>query len=85
MGVEDVGDAPAQFLGLFQHRLGHRGVDDADQAARRLAREIDVVVRQDGNLNDFEFGHGCRCASFFVARHTSKPPAKVEARRGRLC
>jgi hypothetical protein len=50
--IQDMGDLPAAFGRLGQHRSGHGRVDDADRAALRLAHQPHVIVVQDRDSND---------------------------------
>ena len=57
VGIDDVGQLPAEFRQLFQHRRGNRRIDNADFAAVAFAEQIDIIVIQNRNLVNFEFAH----------------------------
>ena len=44
VGVEDMGDGPAQLFCLVQYRLGYSRVNHSHEAAIGLTQQIDVVV-----------------------------------------
>jgi hypothetical protein len=52
VGVQDMGDLPAAFGGLGQHRASHRRVDHAHRAALRFAHQPHVIVVQDRDSDD---------------------------------
>ena len=60
MGVEDMGQPPAQRLQALDHRLGHGRIDYRDVAGGAVAHQIDVVVLEDGDLLDVDLAHGDR-------------------------
>mgnify|MGYP003109501228 CR=1 FL=1 len=57
VGIDDVGQLPAEFRQLFQYRLGNRRVDNANLAAVAFAEQIDIIVVKNRNLVNFEFAH----------------------------
>ncbi len=56
VGVEDMGDLPAQTIGLVHHRSRHRRIHDGHRVTHGLAHEKNEIVRQHGNLADIEHG-----------------------------
>ena len=74
MGVEDVGDAPAQPFGLGQDRLRHRRIDHAGGTGLGLVQQVDVVVLEDGDLMDLECAHDGRK----IAQRRRRPKAQQQ-------
>ncbi len=58
MRVEDMSQPPTLGLQPLQHRRSDGRVDDRGRAAIGVMRQIDVIVVENGNLLDSQFGHG---------------------------
>ena len=57
MGVEDQRQRPAETVQGFQNRAGDRRIHRGAGARLGIARQVDVIVRKDRNLMNFEHNH----------------------------
>ena len=73
MGAEDMGQAPALLVQGLEDRLRHRRIDGGAGLRLGVVDQIDVVVAQDRNDPDVEFGHACSP----LCRVLSSPDATI--------
>ena len=56
--IEDGGQAPPARAQRIFDRFRDGGVDDGSVSALRIVGQIDVIVGENGDLNDFQVRHG---------------------------
>src|SRR3546814_3083787 len=57
VSVPDLGDAPPLLRRRFKHRAGDRGIDHGCFVTRRIMRQPDIIVAEDGNAKDVQTHH----------------------------